>query len=75
MRTSFMLVVQYSVLLLRSIFSSLVAALHLGLIFFISISINILFPFFNQRIMIKIAHDRNKLFNKKVVYLLFFILI
>ena len=70
MRLSFMLVGQFSVFHYNQ-----KIPLHLGLDFFISISINILSPFFNQRRMINIVHSRNKVFNKKVICFLFFIII
>ena len=43
--------------------------------FFISRSIKILLQFFIKRRMIKIVHDCNKVFNKKVIYFLLFLLI
>ena len=73
----------YSLCLLASIqfyyyeqfFSSLMVDLHLGLIFFISRSLEILFPFFGQLRMIKIVHDGNNVFNKNIVSFLFLIVI
>ena len=55
--------------------SSLMVSLHLGLDYFHKQQHQHFFPFFNERRMIKIVHDRNKLFNKKVIYFLYFILI
>ena len=75
MKLTSMLVGQYEVLSLRSFFLNWWYLYILVYIVFISSSINIFFPLFNQRSMIKIVHDGNKVFNKRFIYLLLFILI
>ena len=56
-------------------YSSLMVTFHLCVDFFISSSINIFYPFFDQRRMFKIFHDGNKVFKKKIIYLLLFSII
>ena len=72
----FLLVGNYSVLSLRSMFFLTDGILTCCFRFFFrSRSIKILFPFFNQHRMIKIVHDGKKLFNKHFIYLPLFIII
>ena len=53
-------------------YSYLMVTFYLCTDFFISSSIKILYPLFNQRKMLNIFHDRNKALKKEIIYLLLF---
>ena len=75
LRLSTMLFGQYYFLSLRSIFFLIDGNVYPCMYFFISSSIKILYPLFNQRMMFNIFHEGNKVLRKKIICLLLFSII